>query len=264
LQDWETEQDGFRALVVDTISSFDIFQRLDLKKRHTGDLTEAETKLLKKASRVVRRRTPLVKYMGAETYATLSQKALQALGGYGYMQEYDSERFHRDSFGPLLYEGTSQVQALMAMKDFVKEMMKNPANFLQSIVSTNPLAAFMTHTEFDRAVTNVQYEFRKNIAALILRCFKPELALTEKGLMDTLTQINGVFKKEYWQEADRFDKLMVHAETLCQALTYKETLKVLGRHASKNKERGDLFYRYLNLLTPRLTGIYADWKRTNL
>ncbi len=263
LQDWETEQDGFRAMMMDTISSFDIFQRLDLKKRHTGDLTENETKLFKKASRIVRRRTPLVKYMGTEAYTSLSTKAIQALGGYGYMQEYDAERFHRDSFGPLLYEGTSQVQALMAMKDFVKDMMKNPSNFLQSIVSVNPIAAMMSETEYDRSVAHIQYEFRKNIAGLILRCFKPELAVTEKGFMDTLAQINGVFKKEYWQEADRFDKLMVHAETLCQALSYKETLKVLGRHAAKNKERGELFNRYYNLVTPRLAGIYADWKRSN-
>ena len=93
-----------------------------------------------------------------------------------------------------------------------------------------------------------------------IQCFKPELSLSERGLRETMTQINQVFKKEYWQEANRFDKLMVHAETLCQALSYCETLKVLAKHAVKDPARGDLYHRYLKLVTPRFAAIYADWK----
>ncbi len=141
LEDWETERDAFRALMVDTMSHFDIFQRLDLKKRHTGELTQDESKLFSKSARVVRRRTPLVKYYGAEANTTLSKRAIQAFGGYGFMMEYCVERLHRDSFGALLYEGTSQIQSLMAMKDFVKELKKNPTQFLQSLVAGHPVGA---------------------------------------------------------------------------------------------------------------------------
>ncbi len=246
-QDWETERDAFRVLMVDTISFFDIYQRLDLKKRHTEDLSEKEAELFKKASQVIRHRTPLVKYYGAETSATLSQKVIQALGGYGYMNEYSAGRIHRDSFGALLYEGTSQIQALMAMKDFIKSMMKYPANFIQTLVTSHPIGSLMNTSDFDRSLSNVNYEFRKNISALIIRCFRPELS-------------KRVFKKEYWQEAERFDKIMIHAETLCQALAYSETLSILGLHANKDKSRGDLYFRYLKLVTPRFAQIYADWK----
>lgn len=260
LEDWETEQDAFRAFMLDTVSHFDIFQKLHAKKLHTSDLTEAETKLYIRVSRIIRRRTPLVKYYGAEANAALSQKAIQAFGGYGFMKEYDVERLHRDSFGALLYEGTSQIQALMAMKDFVKAMMKEPGKFVQTLVASHPIGSFMTQSEYERSVGNVSYEFRKQVAALIMRCFKPELSLTERGFRDTLHQINQVFKREYWQEAGRFDKLMVHAETLCQAMSYRETLKVLAKHATKDGSRGDLYYRYLKLVTPRFAAIYADWK----
>jgi alkylation response protein AidB-like acyl-CoA dehydrogenase len=140
LRDWETERDAFRVLMVDTLSHFDISSHLHLKKLHTGDLNEKEDALYRKASKVVRRRTPLVKYYGAEANATLSQKAIQAFGGYGFMQEYDVERLHRDSFGALLYEGTSQIQALMAMKDFVKVLIKKPGKFLQSLMASHPLS----------------------------------------------------------------------------------------------------------------------------
>jgi alkylation response protein AidB-like acyl-CoA dehydrogenase len=261
LEDWETERDAFRALIVDTISHFDVFQRLDLKKRHTGELSKDETALHKKAWKKTRLRTPLVKYYGTEACALLSQRAIQALGGYGFMKEYDAERFHRDSIGALLYEGTSQIQALMAMKDFVNYMMKDPSKFLQSMVGSSLLSSLMGDSEFKRSYKSAEFEFRKNVAGLIIRCFKPEVRFTEQGLMETLGEINKVFKRDYWQEAGRFDRLMVHAETLCQALSYLETLKVLSHHARKDEARGPLYHSYLRLVVPRLAGIYADWKQ---
>ena len=100
-EDWVTEQDAFRAFMADTISSFEIFQHLDLKSRQGATLTDHESKLYKKHPETVRARTPLVKFTGAETYATLSTKAIQAFGGYGYMKEYEVERIHRDCFGAL-------------------------------------------------------------------------------------------------------------------------------------------------------------------
>lgn len=260
LEDWETERDAFRVLMVDTVSYFDIFQRLDLKKRHTGDLNQEETILFKKSSQVVRKRTPLVKYYGAEANTLLSQRAIQAFGGYGFMTEYDVERWHRDSFGALLYEGTSQIQALMAMKDFMKHLMKDPAKYIQTLVASHPIGAFMSESEYERSYRSVIYDFRKNVTAMIMRSVKPELSLSERGLRETISQINQVFKKEYWEQAGRFDKLMTHAETLCQALAYCETLKVLSKHATKDDSRGELYHRYLKLISPRLAGIYADWK----
>jgi alkylation response protein AidB-like acyl-CoA dehydrogenase len=260
LQEWETERDAFRVLMVDTLSSFEIFQRLHLKKVHTGELTEEETKLNKKASQVCRRRTPLVKYYGAEACVLMSQKAIQVFAGYGYMAEYDVERFHRDSFGALIYEGTSQIQALMAMKDFVKFTMKNPKKFLQSLVAESPISSLLdSDSECQKSVKKVSYEFRKQFATLMMRCFTPETKLSENGFKATLLQLNRVFKKEYWQEADRFDKLMTHAETICQALAYKETLLVLAKHAHRNKGRAPLYHQYLKLVTPRLAAIYSEW-----
>ena len=255
LEDWETERDAFRALMADTISSFDIFQRLDGKKRHTGELSQAEEKLYKTHHEVTRNRTPLVKYTGAETYATLSTKAIQAYGGYGYMQEYDVERIHRDCFGALLYEGTSQIQALMAMKDYIKKVMKNPSKFVQSILATHPIGSLTERNEFKKAYVGVHHEFQKNFASLILSCFKPEM-----GVLEALTNLNEFFSKDYWQDSEKLEKVMTHAETLCQALSILETLKVLGRHAAKDASRKDLFYRYLKLADPRLSAVYTDWK----
>lgn len=253
--DWTTEQDAFRALMADTISSFDIFHRLDLKKRHHGKLTDAEEKLFRHHHEITRARTPLVKCSGSELYAVISTKAIQAYGGYGYMKEYDVERIHRDCFGSLLYEGTSQIQSLMALKDFMKKIMKNPAKFLQSIVATHPIGNFTERDEQKKSYLSLQHEFQKNFASLVLSCFTPKA-----GLMEALAHFDEFFSKEYWQDSEKLETLMIHAETLCQALTILETVKVLGKQAAKDSARKPLFDRYLKLSKPKLAAVYADWE----
>jgi hypothetical protein len=175
------------------------------------------------------------------------------------MEEYEAERLHRDCFGALLYEGTSQIQSLMAMKDLVKGMLSNPGRFLSTMLSEHPMGSLLEDSEFKRSITSIRYEFRKNAASLMIRCFRPDLGAGEKSLADTLSQVRSVFSKEYWQEAHRFDKLMEHAETLCAALSYVETLRILAKHADLDPARGDLYKRYLKLVKPRLAGLYADW-----
>jgi alkylation response protein AidB-like acyl-CoA dehydrogenase len=131
LKNWEIERDAFRCLMVDTYGQFDIYAKIDLMQRHGKVLSKDEAALFSKAKKICRLRTPLVKYYGAETYTTLSQKCIQALGGYGFIAEYEAERFHRDSFAPLLYEGTSQIQALMALKDLFKFISKSPMTYIK-------------------------------------------------------------------------------------------------------------------------------------
>ena len=51
---------------------------------------------------------------------------MQIFGGYGVVKDYDVERFLRDSLILPIYEGTSQIQSLMATKDLLKAVMRNP------------------------------------------------------------------------------------------------------------------------------------------
>ena len=67
-----------------------------------------------------------------------------------------------------------------------------------------------------------------------------------------------VFKE--WQRNEAIDDLMEHAETLTWALSYIETLEVLKKHAKKDPSQAQLFWDYMDLVEPRLDGIYSDWK----
>lgn len=247
LNDLRVERDAMRALMVDTTSLYDIFQLLDLKERESNDLTKEESKLMKTTWKKVRKRTPLVKFYLCEQFVDFSKKTLQVYGGYGFMQEYPIERYYRDCLGPLLYEGTSQIQALMALKDFVKSLFKEPKNFFEEIFqATWQSTPFNTSGDIEQSFGRVTAGFYKNVVGLLFGELRPDW-----------NKIH-VFKE--WQRSEAIDDLMEHAETLTWALSYIETLEVLKKHALKDKTQAKLFWDYMELVEPRLEGIYYDWK----
>jgi hypothetical protein len=177
----------------------------------------------------------------------LSTKSLQVLGGYGFMQEYEAERFHRDSFGPLLYEGTSQIQALMAMKDLVKQTMKNPQAFFSGILSKSAGGQLLAKgTSSQKEFQKINTRFKRKVLRLLVNCLKPQAA----------SELLNIKK---WQEEENINRLMIHAETLCQAISYIETLRVLSAHTAIDSSREDLFNRYAKLVAPRFEAIFSDW-----
>lgn len=247
LEDFETERDAIRAMLMDTLSKFDQYLYLENKIQETNDLTEEEKVLHKEMTLWTRKRTPLVKYYCCEAATSLTQKSIQVLGGYGFINEYPVERYHRDSFGPLLYEGTSQIQALMALKDIIKYAIKDPKSFFSNVLFKHPGAQlFSGAEEWHKEFNSVHYRFKKKMLGLLYSCLKPEAS----KMLD--------FKN--WSSEDNINDLMEHAETLCQALSYMETLRVLAEHADKERSRSDLFDRYKRLVVPRLEAIYTDWK----
>ena len=246
LIDFEAERDALRALLVDTLNHFEVYQRLDLKKTQTGDLTKEEDEMFEEAKLWTRKRTPLVKYYSCELASVLTIKGIQILGGYGYMKEYPVERIHRDIFGPLLYEGTSQIQALMALKDMVKYAVKEPKRFASNVVFKHTWANPLKEgSEWMKNFKTIHFKFKRKLVSLLLQTLKPEG--TE------------VFSLKSWAKEENINKLMTHAETLCQALAYIETLRVLCDHTNKEEERKVLYFRYRNLVQPRLEAIYVDW-----
>ncbi len=54
--------------------------------------------------------TSMAKMFAARTAVEVSDEAIQLLGGYGYMAEYEVERFYRDAKITELYEGTKEIQ----------------------------------------------------------------------------------------------------------------------------------------------------------
>jgi alkylation response protein AidB-like acyl-CoA dehydrogenase len=54
--------------------------------------------------------TSMAKWFAARTAVEVADEAIQMLGGYGYLTEYEVERFYRDAKITEIYEGTREIQ----------------------------------------------------------------------------------------------------------------------------------------------------------
>lgn len=77
----------------------------------------AEAKATKKVYSV---EAAQAKLFAAETAMYVTTKAVQLLGGYGYIREYEVERMMRDAKITEIYEGTSEVQRMVISGDLLK------------------------------------------------------------------------------------------------------------------------------------------------
>jgi alkylation response protein AidB-like acyl-CoA dehydrogenase len=59
------------------------------------------------------RETSLAKWFATEASFQAASEAIQVHGAYGYSDEYDVERYLRNSKGAVIYEGTSEIHQLM-------------------------------------------------------------------------------------------------------------------------------------------------------
>lgn len=84
------------------------------------DLDKDEKKRRKQLARSLKRTsamlTPMSKYYASEMSCTVADTAIQVLGGSGYMKDYAAERHLRDARITTIYEGTSQLQILAAVR----------------------------------------------------------------------------------------------------------------------------------------------------
>ncbi|MCC6127087.1 MAG: acyl-CoA dehydrogenase family protein [Pirellulales bacterium] len=60
--------------------------------------------------------TPMSKYYNSEMCIRAANDTIQVLGGSGYMKDYAAERYLRDSRITTIYEGTSQLQVVAAIR----------------------------------------------------------------------------------------------------------------------------------------------------
>jgi len=91
-----------------------------LWKLASAGLEADEKKTLKKLSRTYKRvnglLTPMSKYYASETSMRVANDAMAVLGGSGYMKDYPLERHLRDARITTIYEGTTQLQIVAAVR----------------------------------------------------------------------------------------------------------------------------------------------------
>ena len=117
--DMKIQIEAGRALLYETCRVVDLEIALDRMTQTPSD-DKAEAKKLKNKFRKIKRiaslLTPMSKYYCSEMCNTVAYDSIQVLGGSGFMRDYSCERLARDARITTIYEGTSQLQCVAAVR----------------------------------------------------------------------------------------------------------------------------------------------------
>jgi alkylation response protein AidB-like acyl-CoA dehydrogenase len=70
------------------------------------------------------KQSSMAKTLASETAEKVASSALQIHGGYGYLKDFDIERYYRDAKATQIYEGTNQIQRLIIAKCLLRSLRK--------------------------------------------------------------------------------------------------------------------------------------------
>lgn len=253
LDEMQTDIQGIRAMAVACAFNEEIAQRSKIKKLMYAEDSE-ERKALEKEIKTrtgqSRLYTPLLKYLAAEKAVEMGRRAIQIHGGAGYTTECGAEKLLRDALVLPIYEGTSQIQSLMATKDNLLWIMKNAKEFA---------------ARYARAVSDSMTERdprKKSLALLHRRVYAAQRNLMTRivGKKAKLAW-NGTFNDwknnmKDWDPKRDFAPALLHAEKLTRMLADVAICDILFEQGSKHAERMELFDRYLERALPRSRGLY--------
>jgi len=115
LSNMRAKTDAIRTLLYETSRFVDMQKLLDnVSKIRT--LTSEERTEMKSFQRLADIYTPLVKLMSSEYCNQITYDAIQVHGGTGFMKDFPVERLYRDARITSIYEGTSQLQVVAAIR----------------------------------------------------------------------------------------------------------------------------------------------------
>jgi len=111
----ETKLKAIRSLLYETSRLVD-FYKLYSKISDQRKLENEERNELKKYQKYADAFTPLLKLTASEYCNQIAYDALQIHGGAGFMKDFSIERLYRDARITSIYEGTSQLQVVAAIR----------------------------------------------------------------------------------------------------------------------------------------------------
>lgn len=259
LLDMETWTQALRALAFDALDAMELATKLDLKLRlYPPALAEEQARLKSRQSKLARkarRLTPLLKYIAAEKCVDVARDAMQIHGGMGYIDETGVHKLLRDALVMPIYEGTSQIQALMATKDQLQWAVKDPGGFVQRLARARLLSRTARPLQL-REVYHLEALALGAVETLLLRIVgrkmksEWEAGVHGKQAGEWARYLATHFMRSWDPKAD-FSHGLLHAERLTRMLSDAAIAKVLAKQAHKFPERQKLAQRFIKRATLR-------------
>ena len=145
LTNMKVKIDAIRTLLYETSRYVDIFKSYTFIQKERN-LTPDERNEQKHYQKIADGFTPLLKLFSSEYCNQIAYDAIQIHGGTGFMKDFPVERIYRDARITSIYEGTSQLQVVAAIKnvgnglfqkvlaDFSTRKIKPDFDFLKNIL----------------------------------------------------------------------------------------------------------------------------------
>ncbi|MBT8491967.1 MAG: acyl-CoA dehydrogenase family protein [Deltaproteobacteria bacterium] len=244
LDEMDTDIRAIRALAMKAGFHEEMASKLDLYSAASD--TEVDRKAIKRHKRIARRITPLLKYLASEKGVEMARRCMQIHGGNGYMKEYGAEKLLRDALVLPIYEGTSQIQSLMAMKDTLQGIMANPQRFVRRLAQTR-WRALSARDPLEKRVARLQQVSLSAQQHLITRTAAGKFkSLQGKPIGEWPNR----FLKN-WDPKRDFSFAMLHAERLTRILADEVVCETLLEQTKRHPERSELLEAYLERAEPR-------------
>jgi alkylation response protein AidB-like acyl-CoA dehydrogenase len=212
LLDMETTIAGLRALTAEASTLQDLVT-------HAKD---------ERAARRLRELTPLVKWYGSEEIIRVCRSAMQIFGGYGVVTEYEVERHMRDALILPIYEGTSQIQSLMAVRDLMRAILRDP----RSLVRGGPTPT-LARAKFDG---NAGRDFASARSTLVASLRGMVAGMARRGGLELV-------RGRRRPTDDEMRPFMLHAERITETLAHLHAARALAEQAVVAPERRPLAAR---------------------
>ena len=261
LLDMEVEIKALRSLCYQAAFNLSMTY-LGERRLKDSDLSAAEradtAARVAKHKRRVRRWTPLVKWYAGEKSFEHARNGLQVHGGYGFTTEYRAEWWVRESLILSLYEGTSQIQALMCLKDTMKEVVKAPRRFIERMVGLK-MKALRETDPLKRKLLQAKQAVDAAIVAILLKVMRANAraSFADNSKPTDILKLVRALKHDLVKMENLTDALL-HAERLCEMKALTALAECLVWDARAEPERRWIAQRFLAKALPRMTLLKSE------
>jgi hypothetical protein len=253
LMDMELDIAGLRALAFRAANHVELGSKLEILLATTPPSDPEQLKRLKhrakKHTMKGRMLTPLLKYAAAEGAVRIARNNMQIIGGPGYISEVLADKLLRDALVLPVYEGTSQIQALMSLKDNLGNALRRPGPFARETARLHLLAT-TSADETDRHFYKAEASLNDALFALVARVAsgKVRRTIADKGIAE-LAEVMDMSK---WDPKVDFTQALLHAERYTRALADIEAARILRQQAAEVPERRKIAQRYVRRMATRV------------
>ena len=221
--------DAGRSLLYQTARYVDIYKALEDIARDR-QLTPEERKELKQFSRLADAFTPLAKGMNSEFANQSSYDAIQVHGGSGFMLEYKCQRIYRDARITSIYEGTTQLQTVAAIRYVTNGTYTSVINDMIAEVKENPASA----------------AYSNYVARIEAMAQKLDQAIEYVKAQENQDVLDFCARKLYEMTAYTIMSLLVLQDTMRNAELFNKSLAIFVNHAESEVARHQNYINCMN------------------